>query len=124
MAVWTARVGVGLLMGTAIFHLSAYDSVVGRSPGDTQPLIGAAWIAGGASLVLAGLLVVVATPVFVVRRAAFLLIAALTPLSIAILQILYLGFIPPTGLLLLDAAAVIASALLGMTATPSSARAA
>jgi hypothetical protein len=62
--------------------------------------------------------------VFVVRRAAFLLIAALTPLSIAILQILYLGFIPPTGLLLLDAAAVIASALLGMTATPSSARAA
>lgn len=124
MAVWTARVGVGLLMGTAIFHLSAYDSVVGRSPGETQPLIAAAWIAGGVSLVLAGLLVVAATPVFVVRRPAFLLIAALTPLSIAVLQIFYLGFILPTGLLLLDAAAVVASAFLGVAATPSSARAA
>ena len=55
----------------------------------------------------------VATPLFVVRRRAILLIAAATPLSIAALQIIYLGFIPPTPLLIVDGVLLIVAGVLG-----------
>jgi hypothetical protein len=115
VATLAASIGAGLLFGTAAFHLSAHSSVVAGAPTELRPLLSAAWVAGGTSLLFSALLAVAATPLFVVRRRALLGIAALTPLSIAILQIVYLGFIPPTALLLLDSAVLIAAGELGRT---------
>jgi hypothetical protein len=57
-------------------------------------------------------------PLFVVRRRAILGLAALTPLSIAVLQIAYLGFLPPTALLLLDTAVLAVAGQLGVEHQP------
>ena len=118
LASLSASTGAGLLVGTAAFHLSAYGSVVARAPADLQPLIAALWVSGGVSLILSALLAVAATPLFVVRRRAILGIAALTPLSIAVLQVAYLGFLPPTALLLLDTAILLVAGQLGLTRQP------
>jgi hypothetical protein len=118
LATLSASIGAGLVFGTAGFHLSGYGSVVGRMPSDQQPLVGALWVAGGISLGLAALLVVAITPLFIVRRRALLYIAALTPLSIAVLQIVYLGFLPPTALLLLDTAVLVVAGELGRARQP------
>ena len=114
----TAAVGAGLLFATAGLHQSAYSAVVGQAPADLQPLMAALWVAVGTSLVIAALLAVAATPVFMVRRRALLGIAALIPLSIAALQIAYLGFLPPTGLLLLDAVVLLVAGELGREYQP------
>jgi hypothetical protein len=114
----TASLGAALVFGTAGFHLSAYGSVTARAPVDLRPLMGALWVAGGVSLILAALLVVAVTPVFIVRRRALLAIAALTPLSIAILQVAYLGFLPPTALLLVDTAVLLTAGQLGRRHQP------
>jgi hypothetical protein len=113
LATLGASIGAGLLFGTAVFHLSVYESVTAQASTNLRPLMAAAWVAVGISLVLSGLLAVAATPLFVVRRRALLLIAALTPVSIAVLQLTYLGFIPPTALLLLDGVVLIAAGELG-----------
>lgn len=110
----SASVGAGLLFATASFHLSAYSSVLARTPTDVRRLLAALWVSGGVSLVLSGMLAVAATPLFVVRRRAILGIAALTPLSIAVLQIIYLGFLAPTALLLLDTAVLLVAGQLGV----------
>ena len=107
-----------MVLGTAWFHLSAYGSVVPRAPADLQPLFGALWVSGGVSLILSALLAVAATPLFVVRRRAILVIAALTPLSIAVVQVAYLGFLPPTALLLLDTAILLVPGQLGLARQP------
>ena len=113
VATVTAAVGAGLLFGTAGFHLSAYPSVVAQTPTDARPLMSALWVAGGVSLIISALLAVAATPLFVVRRRALLGIAALTPISIAAVQIAYLGFLPLTALLLVDAAVLVVAGELG-----------
>jgi hypothetical protein len=107
VATVTAAIGAGLLFATAGVHLSAYSSVVSQTPSDIRPLMSALWVAGGVSLIISALLAVVATPLFIVRRRALLAIAALTPISIAAVQIAYLGFLPPTALLALDAAVLL-----------------
>ena len=78
----------------------------------------ALWVAGGVSLIIAALFVVAVTPLFIVRRRALLGIAALVPLSIAAVQIAYLGFLPPTALLLLDAAVLLVAGELGRAHEP------
>lgn len=118
VATVTASIGAGLLFGTAGFHLSAYSSVVARAPTELRPLMAALWVAGGTSLIISALLAVAAAPLFIVRRRALLGIAALTPLSIAVLQIAYLGFLPPTALLLLDAAVLVVAGELGRAHQP------
>jgi hypothetical protein len=114
----SASVGAALVFGTAWFHLSAYSSVVDRAPPELQPLLAALWISGGVSLILSALLAVAVAPLFVVRRRAILGLAALTPLSIAVLQIAYLGFLPPTALLLLDTAVLAVAGQLGVEHQP------
>jgi hypothetical protein len=118
VATVTAAIGAGLLFLTAGIHLSAYTAVVSQAPTDLQPLMAALWVAGGATLVIAALLAVAATPLFIVRRRALLAIAALAPVSIAVLQIAYLGFLPPTALLLFDAAVLVAAGEFGRAHQP------
>lgn len=118
VAVVTAAIGAGLLFATAGVHLSAYSSVVARAPVDVRPLMSGLWVAGGTSLMISALLAIAATPLFIVRRRALLGIAALTPISIALVQIVYLGFLPPTALLLLDAAVLVVAGELGRAHQP------
>jgi hypothetical protein len=114
----TAAIGAGLLFATAVIHLSGYSTVVAQAPTDLQPLMSAAWVAGGASLIISALLAVAVMPPFIVRRRALLGVAALTPVSIAAVQIAYLGFLPPTALLLLDAAVLVVAGELGRAYQP------
>ena len=114
----TAAIGAGFLFATAGFHLSVYSSVVGQTPTDVRPLMAAAWVAIGASLIISALLAIAVTPLFTVRRRALLAIAALTPISIAAVQIAYLGFLLPTALLLLDAALLLVAGELGRAYQP------
>lgn len=123
LATLSASVGAALVFGTAWYHLSGYGSVVARAPTELQPLIGVLWLSGGISLILSALLAVAATPLFLVRRRAILAIAALTPLSIAALQIVYLGFLAATALLLLDTAILLLAGQLGRGPQPRPARA-
>jgi hypothetical protein len=109
---------VGLLFATASLHFRAYGSVVNATPAEAQPLVGAAWVAGGVSLIVSALLAIAATPLFMIRRRALLWISALTPLSIAALQLWYLGFIPPTALLIADGLLLIISGELGRQLQP------
>jgi hypothetical protein len=124
LASLTASTGAGLVFATAGFHLSAYGAVTAQAPADLRPLMAALWVAGGVSLLLSALLVVAVTPMFIVRRRALLAIAALTPLSIAMLQVVYLGFLAPTALLLLDTAVLLAAGELGRARQPAPAPAA
>jgi len=114
----SAGIGAGLLFATAGFHLSGYPSVLAQTPTDLQPLMAAVWVAGGASLIISALLAIAVTPLFTVRRRALLAIAALTPISIAGVQIGYLGFLLPTALLLLDAAVLLVAGELGRAYQP------
>lgn len=118
VAVVTAAIGAGLLFATAGVHLSAYSSVVAQAPADVRPLMSGLWVAVGASLIISALLAIAATPLFIVRRRALLGMAALTPISIALLQIAYLGFIPPTALLLLDGTVLLVAGQLGSAHQP------
>ena len=117
-ATLTASAGAGLLFATAAVHLSAYGSVVAQAPADFRGLVAALWVAGGTSLLIAALLTIAVTPLFIVRRRALLAIAALIPLSIALLQIAYLGFIPPTALLLVDTLVLLIAGELGRARQP------
>ncbi|HET7158594.1 MAG TPA: hypothetical protein VFI62_06340 [Burkholderiales bacterium] len=114
----TAAIGAGLLFATAGLHLSVYSTIMAQTPADLQPLVAALWVATGVSLIIAALLAVAATPLFIVRRRALLAIAALIPLSMAAVQIAYLAFLPPTGLLLLDAVVLFVAGELGRAYQP------
>jgi fatty acid desaturase len=118
LATVTAAIGGGLLFATAGLHFSVYSTVMGQTPADLHSLLAALWVAVGASLIIAALLAVAATPLFIVRRRALLGITALIPLSIAVVQIVYLAFLPPTGLLLLDALVLAAAGALGRDYQP------
>ena len=118
LATLSASIGAGLVFLTAGFHLSAYGNVVGQAPDELKPLTAALWVAAGIWLILAAVLAIAATPLFIVRRRALLCIAALTPLSIALLQIYYLGFLPPTPLLLLDTLVLVMAGQLGVAFQP------
>ena len=118
LATLTASVGAALVFGTAWFHLGAYSSVVSGFPAEHQAMAGAMWVYGGVGLVLAGLLAIAATPLFLVRRRAILAVAALTPLAIALLQVIYLGFLPATALLLVDGAILLLAGQLGLRSQP------
>jgi energy-converting hydrogenase Eha subunit H len=117
-AAMTAAIGAGLLFATAGLHLNAYSFIVAQAPADLRSLIAALWVFCGASLIISALLTIAATPLFIVRRRALLGIAALIPATIATLQLLYLGFMAPTALLLFDAAVLVAAGELGRAYQP------
>src|ERR1700716_45787 len=114
----TAAVGAGLLFLTGGLHLSAYSAVTSQTSADVRALMATLVVGSGISMILAALLAVAVTPLFIVRRRALLAIAALIPLSVAAVQIAYLGFLPPTALLLLDAAVLLVAGELGRARQP------
>lgn len=118
LATLTASAGAALLFASAGLHFNALGFIAAQAAPAIRPLLSALWIACGTSLVIAGLLTVAVTPLFVVRRRALLTVAALIPLSIAVLQVIYLGFMSPTALLLVDTALLLVAGHLGRARQP------
>ena len=88
---------------TAVLHGTGYNSVTKLAklaPTDLQALVPALWIAFGFNLAIVGLIVgvVALRPGNAARL--ILVIAAICPVGAAGLQIWFLGFIAPTGILL------------------------
>ncbi len=90
-------------IGTAALHSTGYDSISQLSvgtPHKLQILIPALWLAFSLDLTVLGLIVAVISWQHPPGSRLILAIAALCPIGAALLQIRFLGFIPPTGILL------------------------
>lgn len=90
-------------LGTAALHSSGYTSVVnaaGQAPEAVRPLIPMLWLALSFDFIVLGLVVgvVAARPTGPARL--ILGIAAVAPIAAAVLQIRFIGFIPPTAILI------------------------
>ena len=117
LAAGLASFGAGLNFLISGLHFSRYAFVVsqGTTP-DLQALLAVLWVSSGVMGMIAALIAVAATPMFVVRRRAFLWLSAMIPVSIAICQIIWMGFLAPTAILLVNGAVLIAAAELGRAA--------
>jgi len=101
--VWLARVSALGFLGTAALHGSGFSVVsrlAARADDDIAALLPGLWIMFSVNLAVIGLIVaaVSARPHRV--SGGIVAIAGLCPLGAAILQMVFLGFIPPTAILL------------------------
>jgi len=112
LAVFTA---VGFV-ATAGLHFTGYDSVSAlarQAPGDLGVLVPALWLAFSLDLTVIGLIVAVATGRAEANSRAILAVAALCPLGAAALQLRFIGFIPPTAVLLVLGGLALTAAAVG-----------
>jgi len=120
----TAYSGAGLLIGTVVWHLTAYASVTTMATDASsalRPITATLWVHVALALLLSAALVLVVARVGASNRTVVLGIAALNPLAGAALQLFYVGFIPPTALLLADGLVILIGAVLGHERQPLSA---
>jgi hypothetical protein len=110
-----AVAAVGFL-GTAALHGTGYDTIVelaAEVPSDLAPVIPALWLAFSLDLAIVGLIVAVVAWRRPRGGPAILILAAMQPLGVAILQLSSIGFVPPTAILLtLALITIVAGALL------------
>ena len=110
---WIAAAG---FLATAALHGSGYGPVnrlAEDGPAGLRALVPALWLAFSGDLVVLGLIVgaVACRPSTVGR--IILVIASLCPAGVAALQLRFLGFVPPTAILLaLGALTMVAAAVL------------
>ena len=120
----TSAVALGLLLASAMLYLTYYPSVMAHVADDFQPVVAALWLGGAIDLVLVAAVVFALRSSEGVRLQAVLVIVALNPLSIAVLQVLYQATWPPASVLLIAALAILATARLASARPPSAATAA
>lgn len=92
---------VGFFVAAAL-HTSGYGSVrllAQQGPPDLAPLVSALWLAWAVGLVVLGVLVTLVALGRLPGARVVLLCAAAYPLATAVLQLNFLGFIPPVGIL-------------------------
>lgn len=90
-------------VATAGIHLTGYDSVTAlasEGPADLAALVPALWLAFSLDLAVIGLILGVVAIRLAAGGRLILVVAALCPLGAAGLQLRFLGFIPPTAILL------------------------
>jgi hypothetical protein len=113
-SILAALAAVGYL-ATAWLHSTGYDSVTelaAAGPSDLAALAPALWLVFSLDLVILGLIVAVTAWRPTGPARLVLLVAAFGPLGAAALQLRYLGFIPPTAILLvLGALTLVAAAV-------------
>ncbi|KPJ91494.1 MAG: hypothetical protein AMS18_08605 [Gemmatimonas sp. SG8_17] len=108
-------------LGTAAVHTTGYGTVLrlaAEVPSDLGPAIPALWLVFSLDLAVIGLIVAVVAwrPQPIGRWV--LVIASLSPLGAAGLQLRFIGFVPPTALLLgIGVLTLVAAALLTSQAT-------
>ncbi len=98
----TGLVGAGFL-GTAALHGTGYDAVTrlaAEGPTELQALVPALWVVFSLDLVVIGLMLAVVARRPMPRDRLLLAVAAFCPIGAALLQIRFLGFIPPSAILL------------------------
>ena len=98
----TGLAGLGFV-GTAALHSTGYDSIVRLAkdvPGVMGEVMPALWLAFSFDLTVLGLIVGILAirPAQVARP--ILVVAALCPFGAAGLQLQYIGFVPPTAILI------------------------
>ena len=113
----TGAAAVGLLLASAMLHLGYYGSVTAHVTDDFRPVVAAVWLACAINFVLVAVVVLALRPMDGVRPRLVLVVVALNPLSIGVLQILYHAPWPPAEPLLLAALAMVLTARFG-TAKP------
>jgi len=99
-------------LATAGLHATGYDSVTalaGQTTGDLATLVPMLWLGFSADLVVLAL-VIGAVALSPVGGRLVLACAALCPLGAAVLQMRFVGFIPPTAILLAVTALTLAAA--------------
>ncbi len=117
------RVGSGLAglgalgcLATAWLHGTGYASIselAADGPEGLQPLMQALWVSFSFHMIIMGLVIAYVAWRRPAGGGIILTLAALSPISMAGLQIAYLGFIPPTAILLtLGAITLLAAGLL------------
>ena len=115
---WGSSVG---FLGTAALHASGYPSVLKASedvPGSFGALMPMLWLVFSSDLVILGLIIgVLASRPSPIGRPV-LTLAALCPLVVAAMQLLSIGFVPPTALLIGVGVLTLASAAMSSTASP------
>ncbi len=113
-SVLTAIAAVGFA-ATAALHSTGLDSVVGlagRGPSELRALAPALWIMFSIDLLVLSL-ILGAMAIWPSAKSRFVVaFAGLCPLGAAVLQLVYIGFIPPTAILLgIAALSFVAAAL-------------
>jgi len=101
-------------------HTSGYGSVVllaQQGPPGLASLVSALWLAFTAGLILFGLVVTLVALGRIPRSRMILILPSCFPLATAVLQVQFLGFIPPVAILSTIAALGIAGALVSPRAT-------
>jgi hypothetical protein len=111
---WTAAAG---FVATAVLHSTGYSSVTklaAKSSGGLDALVPAMWLAFSLDLIVVGLIIGVV--VWKRSRGGGLILAlgSLCPFGAAALQVVFLGFIAPTAILLVvGGITVVAASFLG-----------
>lgn len=106
---WTAGWG---FLAVAALHGSAYGRIMAMAEGAPETIrrvLSVLWLSGSADLVAFGLVVMV-----MARGSgggAVIGLAALSPLAVAVLQVVFMGFVPPTAMLLALAGLTLAAAV-------------
>src|SRR5438132_12170123 len=109
----TAAAAVGLLLASAMLHVGYYRSVTAHVTDDFRPIVAAVWLACAINLALVAAVVLALRSLEGIRPRLVLLIVALNPLSIAVLEIVYQAPWPPSEPLLLAALAILLTARFG-----------
>ena len=104
---WAAACGFFLV---AALHGSAYRRIMAMAepaPETIRRVLSVLWLSGSVDLVAFGLVVAAMARSSGAVSALVIACAALCPLAVALLQITFLGFLPPTAMLLDLGAAVL-----------------
>ena len=103
-----------LLVATGALHLTAFGAIntLAQASADVKPLLPLLWVGVGVDLIATGIIVALVGLENSNGGRYVLFAAAMCPWAAALLQIIYLGFVGPTAMLLLDGGLAIAAASL------------
>lgn len=111
-----ARLAALLYFSTAALHLMGFAPVTAlaeQGPAELRPLVPLLWLSISLSLAVLGGILLLTAGLSGPQRRWILVLVSLDPLGAAALQLFYLGFLPPTAMLLADSAVAIWAALDG-----------
>jgi hypothetical protein len=113
LSTWLAWSGAALYLITALLHHLGYGPITQlaeQGPEDLRPLVPPLWLSFSASLIVLALIILAVARAPNPYRRRVLVLAACGPIVGAALQLAYLGFIPPTAMLLVDGLVVLGAA--------------
>ena len=97
---WVSACGFFL---TAGLHGSAYGQIMRRAetaPETARGILAVLWLSAAVDLVIFGLVILAMARSSGTVAAAVIALAAVSPLAVAAMQVAFLGFVPPTAILL------------------------